>query len=106
MSVFNPNAQCFRWRRFDDGAAQESPGILLTSSALGHLIFPLFVFCGLSAPEAGENTISKHLVSHFDETDIKVAAFSQRGLRGEVTLSQEGNAVKVLTLSLIRRILE
>ena len=31
-----------------------------------------------------------------DEIDFQVAAFSQRGLRGEVTLTQEGDAVKVL----------
>ena len=33
-----------------------------------------------------------------DEIDVQVAAFSQRGLRGEVTLTQEGDAVKVLCL--------
>ena len=33
-----------------------------------------------------------------DEIDFQVAAFSQRGLRGEVTLSQEGSAVKVLNI--------
>ena len=40
-----------------------------------------------------------------DEIDVQVAAFSQRGLRGEVTLTQEGDAVKVLCLSNIKLLL-
>ena len=85
-----------------DGDAQESPasaaGIARDSSA--RHIFPVTMFGWLSALEAGEKILSKLFQIWLNGewqrwNSFQVAAFSQRGLRGEVTLSQEGEAVKV-----------
>ena len=85
-----------------DGDAQESPasvaGIVRDSSA--RHIFPATMFSRHSALEAGENILPKLFQIWLNGewqrwNSFQVAAFSQRGLRGEVTLSQEGEAVKV-----------
>ena len=104
-SLYNPNPQCSRWwsvRWRSTGATYTGcwdPTLFqFFSSHFCHFHLQLTLrlwswwdyFLHTSCEPPGE-------CSHWWDW-FQVAAFSQRGLRGEVTLSQEGSAVKVLNI--------